>query len=176
MSRGFPSSESVLLSESLPSCRWTDCCSTALSAARVDELIASGWLFNLPSTKSTRDCRGFPSPESVHLLAVLPVVQGRASRVLSDSNNHLLTSFTHTLRIETPGKPGTPPRRAIVKQRQVGPWSESPPKRLSKPRCTRQSQQYHCGRSDCRTLASQVPSHRTPTVATPELIHRSVIQ
>jgi len=90
LSRGFPSSESVLLSESLPSCLWTDCCSTTLSAARVDELIASGWLFNRPSTKSSRDCRGFPSHESVHLLAVLPVVQGRASRVLSDYNNHLL--------------------------------------------------------------------------------------
>lgn len=42
--------------------------------------------------KSARDCRGFPSPESVLLLAVLPVVQGRASRVLSDNNNHPLTA------------------------------------------------------------------------------------
>jgi len=92
LSRGFPPCESVLLSESLPSCLWTDCCSTTLSAARVAELIASGWFFNHPSTKSSRDYRGFPSHESVHLLAVLPVVQGRASRVLSDCNNHLLTA------------------------------------------------------------------------------------
>lgn len=91
-SRTFPSSKSVLLSESLPSCRWTDCCSTTLSAARVDELNASDWLFNRPSTKSARDYRGFPLPESVHLLAVLPVVQGRASRVLTDCNNHLLAA------------------------------------------------------------------------------------
>jgi hypothetical protein len=93
LSRGFPSSESVLLSESLPSCRETDCCSTTLSAARVDELIASGWLFNRPSTKSARDYRGFPSLKSVHLLAVLPVVQGRASRVLVyDCDFHLSTT------------------------------------------------------------------------------------
>lgn len=110
MSRGFPSSESVLLSEPLPSCPWTDCCSTPLSAARVDELIASGWLFNLPSTKSARDCRGFPSPESVHLLAVLPVVQGRASRVLSDSNNHLLTVPRAHLGLDIPANRNTAPK------------------------------------------------------------------
>lgn len=103
LSRGFPSSESVLLSESLPSCRETDCCSTTLSAARVDELIASGWLFNRPSTKSARNCRGFPSPESVHLLAVLPVVQGRASRVLvCDCNNHLSTTSRLLNGLKTP--------------------------------------------------------------------------
>jgi hypothetical protein len=105
----------VLLSESLPSCPWTDCCSTPLSAARVDELIASGWLFNLPSTKSARDCRGFPSLESVHLLAVLPVVQGRASRVLSDSNNHPLAAPREHL-VWIPRRTGTPPRRAVVEE------------------------------------------------------------
>jgi len=64
------------------------------------------------SQKSTRDYRGFPSPESVHLLAVLPVVQGRASRVLSDSNNHLLT--IHSNASDWPRRTGDTSRRAVV--------------------------------------------------------------
>lgn len=137
MSRGFPSNESVLLSESLPSCPWTDCCSTPLSAARVDELIASGWLFNLPSTKSARDCRGFPSLESVHLLAVLPVVQGRASRVLSDSNNHPLAVPRQHLGLDTPANRDTAPKSSCGRMPDTT-ASDWPPKELIEFRCIRQ--------------------------------------
>jgi hypothetical protein len=127
----------VLLSESLPSCPWTDCCSTPLSAARVDELIASGWLFNLPSTKSARDCRGFPSLESVHLLAVLPVVQSRASRVLSDSNNHPLAAPREHLGLDTPANRDTAPKSSCGRMPDTT-ASDWPPKELIEPRCTRQ--------------------------------------
>jgi hypothetical protein len=59
-SRGFPSRESVLLSEPCPSCRWTGCCSATLSAAQAVGLIASARLFSLASTKPVSDSRGFP--------------------------------------------------------------------------------------------------------------------
>jgi len=104
LSRGFPSCESVLLSESLPSCLWTDRCSLTLVRGPSRQAHCFWLALQPPFHKSARDCRGFPSPESVHLLAVLPVVQSRASRVLSDCNDHLLV-IPSMLRAVSSSKP-----------------------------------------------------------------------
>jgi hypothetical protein len=169
LSRGFPSSESVLLSESLPSCRETDFCSTTLSAARVDELIASGWLFNRPFTKSARDCRGFPSPESVHLLAVLPGMQGRASRVLvCDCDIPPVDDFTPAEWLENSSKLELSPRPAVVKMPKTNPLSATSEKTTFSFIIPNKYQQFHCAHATRQPLASQSPSRCNPT---PEYQH-----
>jgi hypothetical protein len=80
-SKGFPSQQSVLLSEPLPSCRW----------ASISPTISMEWWIvcvypKAPATPRL-DFRGFPCCESVRLLVVLPTPQGRSSRVCCPLRN-----------------------------------------------------------------------------------------